>query len=84
MKPKVEAIFELREAAEAHARADVALEQTPSPVKKDRLLDAKLALEEATQDAIEACEHCALPHAKGEACKVLDFPQSEPGAEATK
>ncbi len=77
MKAKVEAIFELREAAEAHARAEVAVEQAPTPGKKDDLHDAKMALEEATQDAIDACEHCALPHAKSEPCKTLDFPNSD-------
>ncbi len=80
MKPKVEAIFDLRAAAEAHARAEVAVERAPTPAKKDELLDAKLTLEEATQDAIDACEHCALPHAKGEPCRIFDFPAAEDGA----
>jgi len=74
MKDKVEAIYDVREAAELHARAEVAVEKSPSPAKKDELLDAKLALEEATQDAIEACEHCALPHAPQTPCAVLEFP----------
>lgn len=76
MKPKVEAIFDLRAAAEAHARAEVAVEQAPTPAKKDQLLDAKVALGEATQDAIEACEHCSLPHAKNDPCKVHEFPEA--------
>jgi hypothetical protein len=77
MKQKVEAIFDLRAAAEAHARAEVAVEQAPTPAKKDKLLDAKVALGEATQDAIEACEHCSLPHGKNDSCKVLEFPQTQ-------
>jgi hypothetical protein len=68
MKQKVEAIFDLREAAEAHALARLAVDQAPSPARKDALLDAKLTLEEATQDAIDACEYCSLPHAKNSPC----------------
>ena len=82
MKQKVEAIYDLREAAEAHALARLAVDQFPSPSRKDELLEAKLNLEEATQDAIESCEHCSLSHAKSTPCSVIDFPASkaEPGA----
>ena len=68
MKQKVEAIFDLREAAEAHALARLAVDQFPSPSRKDELLEAKLTLEEATQDAIDACVHCSLPHAQNAPC----------------
>ncbi len=77
MKEKVEAIFDLRAAAEEHARASVALEERPTPSRSDALLDARLKLEEATQDAIEACQACDRPHAKSAACEggVVDFRQ---------
>jgi len=71
MKEKVEAIFDLREAAEEHARAEIAHEQKPTPERKAELLDARLALEESTQDAIEACEYCGRPHGNGNGCKVV-------------
>jgi hypothetical protein len=83
MKQKVEAIFDLREAAEAHALARLAVDQFPTPSRKDDLLEAKLTLEEATQDAIDACEHCALPHAKDAPCSVVDFPSPKTGRRAT-
>ncbi len=61
-KSKVDAIFELREAAQAVGRAEAFLEQTPSFEHVDALLDAKLLVEEKTSEAIESCEHCGLQH----------------------
>lgn len=49
---KIEAIYELREAADAKARADVEREAGDTPHSRDVLLDASLELEDKTQDAI--------------------------------
>ncbi len=63
---KVEAIFQLREAAEKKARAERDLDDAPSPERRDVLLDAKLELEEKTQTAIEVCHECGHEHAPGD------------------
>lgn len=68
MKQKVEAIFDLRKAAEEHARAEVAVEQRDTPDRRDALLEARIALEDSTQEAIEACEHCGQAHANRNGC----------------
>jgi len=74
MKEKLEAIFDLREAAENHARAQVALELHDTPGRRDALLEARLHLEETTQEAVESCEHCGQPHPEAaDRCKVLQF-----------
>lgn len=59
---KVEAVYQLREAAEAHGRAEALLETERSAETVDALLEAKEKLEEKTVEAIEACEHCAQAH----------------------
>lgn len=60
---KVAAIYDLRQAVEAKVHAEVALEVQPSPDKRAALLDATLEVEAKTQDAIEVCHECGLPHA---------------------
>jgi hypothetical protein len=58
---KVDAIYELREAVEAKARAERALEDDASPSARDALLAAQLDVEAKTQDAIEASHECGDP-----------------------
>jgi hypothetical protein len=60
---KVEAIYALREAAEAKVAAEHVLEAKPNAANRELLLDAQLDLEAKTQDAIEVCHECGLPHA---------------------
>ena len=62
-KSKVEAIYEVRDAAETKVHAEQALEAEPTPEKRDELLDAQMKLEEKTQDAIEVCHECGHEHA---------------------
>jgi hypothetical protein len=62
---KIEAVYDLRAAAETKVRAEVALEQQPSPDRRAALLDASLELEARTQDAIEVCHECGQEHAPG-------------------
>lgn len=59
---KVEAVYQLREAAEAHGRAEAEFDKDRSPENVDALLEAKELLEVKTVEAIEACEHCAQSH----------------------
>ena len=61
-KRKIDAIYELREAAEEKARAEKEVDDAPSPEKKDRLLDKQLTLEEKTTAAIVACHECGHEH----------------------
>ncbi|MDQ2680316.1 MAG: hypothetical protein M3Y21_04740 [Candidatus Eremiobacteraeota bacterium] len=61
-KNKVDAVFELREAAQAVGRAEVRVEQAATLEHVDALLDAKLLVEEKTSQAIESCAHCGLQH----------------------
>ncbi len=60
---KVQAIYELRKAAEHKAFAEVAVDREGTPEARDALLDATLQLEAKTQDAIEVCHFCGRPHA---------------------
>ncbi|MBV8148653.1 MAG: hypothetical protein JO092_06155 [Candidatus Eremiobacteraeota bacterium] len=62
---KVNAIYELRDAAEAKARAEKALEQAPTPQRREAWLDAQLDLEQKTFAAIEVCHECGHEHAAG-------------------
>lgn len=64
-KHKIDAIYELREAAEEKARAETEVDVAPSPEKKDRLLETQLTLEEKTVAAITACHECGHEHAAG-------------------
>lgn len=61
-RKKIEAIYSLREAAEAKAIAEVKAAQQLTPAARDALLDAQLALEAKTQDAVEACHECGHSH----------------------
>lgn len=65
-KKKIEAIFEVREAAERKAIAEKELSENPGAEKRDRLLDAQLKLEEKTLAAIEECHECGHSHGEGE------------------
>jgi hypothetical protein len=62
MEDKVAAIYELREAAEQHARIEVAVGEKPKGNDRDRLLDARIELEQKTQRAIESCVYCGREH----------------------
>ena len=63
MKSKVDAIFELRDAAEEHGRAIAELSADPASVAgQDAVLEARSKLEAATADAIDSCHYCGLPH----------------------
>ncbi len=55
---KVAAIYDLREAAEAKAKAQVAVENDSTPGSRDALLEAQIELENKTADAVEACHDC--------------------------
>ena len=73
---KMEAIYSLRDAAEAKAVAEVIAEVNPSPAARDALLEAQMELEAKTQDAVEACHECGRPHAADQphhADNVLPF-----------
>ncbi len=63
MKDKVDAIFELREAAEEHGRVSAELEDQPhSPEARDAVLEARTKLEAATAHAMESCHYCGEAH----------------------
>ena len=79
-KKKIDAIYSLREAAEAKAVAEVKADATPTASARDALLEAQLALEAKTQDAVEACHECGHPHAMDEphySNNVLDFKSTD-------
>lgn len=65
-KKKVDAIYDLRAAAEKKGRAEREVDVDPTPEKRDELLDAKLDLEEKTVEAIEVCNDCGHQHAPGQ------------------
>jgi hypothetical protein len=62
---KTEAIYSLRDAAEAKAIAELRVDANPTPAARDALLEARLELEAKTQDAVEACHECGHSHAVG-------------------
>ncbi|HTX03665.1 MAG TPA: hypothetical protein VMD07_08275 [Candidatus Acidoferrales bacterium] len=66
MEDKVAAIYELREAAEQHARIEANVGERPKGTDRDRLLDARIELEQKTQRAIESCVYCGRDHADDE------------------
>ncbi|MGH7715279.1 MAG: hypothetical protein ACREML_04700 [Vulcanimicrobiaceae bacterium] len=66
MEDKVAAIYELREAAEQHARIEATVGEKPKGKDRDRLLDARIELEQKTQRAIETCAYCGRPHTDDE------------------
>ncbi|HTU69136.1 MAG TPA: hypothetical protein VMF11_02355 [Candidatus Baltobacteraceae bacterium] len=64
-KKKIDAIYDLREAAEAKAIAEKEASDHPSPQRRSELLDAQLTLEDKTIVAIEACHECGHEHEVG-------------------
>jgi len=66
MEDKLAAIYALREAAEKHAKIEAAIGEKPSAQDRDLLLDARIELEQKTQDAVETCVHCGRPHSDEE------------------
>jgi hypothetical protein len=63
---KIDAIYDLRDAAAAKARLELALDRNPSPDARDALLDATLEVEAKTQHAIEVCHECGHAHGGGD------------------
>ena len=63
MNDKVEAVYALRKAAEAHGRAEALLDIKNTPENRDTMLDTKVALEAKTAEAIESCHDCGRTHA---------------------
>ena len=59
---KIEAIYELREAAEQKVRAELAVDREGTAAARDAFLEARLKLESKTQDAIEVCHECGRVH----------------------
>lgn len=57
------AVFALREAAQAHGRAEAKLEGVQDPGARDELLLKRLEMEAKTARAIDACTHCGRVHA---------------------
>ena len=67
MEPdKIQAVYELREAAEEHGRIEAALGDRADYAARRRLLDSRLTLEAKTQHAIEVCHYCGLAHLEDE------------------
>ena len=62
MEDKVTAIYNLREAAAKHAKLEMAVGENPNGTQRDDLLDARIDLEQKTQQAVETCVHCGRPH----------------------
>ena len=61
-KSKIDAVYELREAAEAHGRAETVLQLGSSPQNRDAALQTRVELEAKTAQALEACEYCGRLH----------------------
>ncbi|HXB83422.1 MAG TPA: hypothetical protein VNU22_08770 [Candidatus Acidoferrum sp.] len=66
-RKKIDAIYELRTAAENKALAEKALEDEPVAERRDQLLRAQIKLEEKTMEAIEVCHDCGGTHSSDEA-----------------
>ena len=64
-KKKIEAIFELRKAAEKKALAEKDLAENPTPENRDKLHDSKAALDDKTMRAIDVCHECGHEHDAG-------------------
>lgn len=75
----MQAIYEVREAAEEHARAEVRLEQEPTAEARDELIDSRIRLERSTHEAIISCHQCDRPHGPDQPCDVTR-PQTPPQA----
>lgn len=82
-KNKIQAVYELREVAEEHGRAEARIDAARTPENIDRLLEVKERLELKTVEAIEACEHCGEAHCDDEAHQnknnviTVDFAKNE-------
>jgi hypothetical protein len=61
-KSKIDAIYELREAAEEKALAEKAVDDDPSWENRDALLDKQAKLEAKTVSAISVCHECGHEH----------------------
>lgn len=61
-KKKVEAIYELRRAAEKKAHAERDLAETPTVENRERLRSTEKRLEDKTIDAIDVCHECGHDH----------------------
>jgi hypothetical protein len=84
---KIEAIYDLREAAAQKARLEIVVDERPSPGARAALLDATLDVEAKTQHAIEVCHECGHRHAsdrahveRGENVIQVDFGGAGDGA----
>jgi hypothetical protein len=66
-RKKIDAIYELRTAAENKAFAEKALADEPLAERRDQLLHAQIKLEEKTIEAIEICHDCGRTHSSDEA-----------------
>ena len=64
-RKKIDAIFDLRRAAESKALAEKALEERPDPKRRDALLNAQIKLEEKTAEAIDVCHECGYARESG-------------------
>lgn len=62
-KRKIDAIYDLRKAAEEKALAEKTAAEDPSPENRVKLLDRKLTLEDKTVSAIVVCHECGHEHA---------------------
>jgi hypothetical protein len=65
-KQKIDAIYDLRKAAERKGRIEHALSGQPSPERRTQLLESMLELEDKTATAIASCHECGHEHDPGE------------------
>ncbi|MGC2407390.1 MAG: hypothetical protein WA431_13365 [Candidatus Cybelea sp.] len=61
-KSKIDAIYELRHAAEQKALAEKAVDDDPSWDNRDNLLDKQTKLNSKTVAAIRVCHQCGHEH----------------------
>jgi hypothetical protein len=61
-KSKIDAIYELRYAAEQKALAEKAVDDDPSWENRDNLLDKQTKLNSKTVAAIRVCHECGHEH----------------------
>lgn len=61
----MDAIYDLRDAAEEKALAEKTVDDDPSWENRDKLLDKKIKLESKTLVAIEVCHECGHEHRPG-------------------
>ena len=63
---KIDAIYQLRDAAEESGRLEAELRSRMDHEARDQRLAARTKLEETTMKAIHACEYCGRAHAEEE------------------